>query len=102
MATVWLGLDNRLARRVAIKIPSEQIIAEETFSIRFEREAQIAASLSHPHLVSVYDYGFEGERPYLISEFVDGSEPRGTPGRSAGAIHGGDRRGPSRRACPHP
>ena len=76
MATVWLGLDNRLARRVAIKIPSEQIIAEETFSIRFEREAQIAASLSHPHLVSVYDYGFEGERPYLISEFVDGSASR--------------------------
>ena len=73
MATVWLGLDNRLARRVAIKIPSEAIVADETFSIRFEREAQIAAALSHPHLVSVYDYGYEDDRPYLVSEYVDGS-----------------------------
>ncbi len=72
MATVWLGRDERLARRVAIKIPSEGILAEETFSIRFEREAQTAAALSHPHLVSVYDYGYEGERPYLVSEFIDG------------------------------
>jgi serine/threonine-protein kinase len=73
MATVWLGLDNRLARRVAIKIPSEEILADESFSVRFEREAQIAAALSHPHLVSVHDYGCEGERPYLVSEFVNGS-----------------------------
>ena len=36
-----------------------------------------AAALSHPHLVSVYDYGYEGDRPYLVSEFVDGSNLAG-------------------------
>lgn len=73
MATVWLALDTRLARDVAIKLPTDALAADETFSVRFEREAQTAAALSHPHLVSVYDYGTEGERPYLVSEFIDGS-----------------------------
>ena len=72
MATVWLGEDLRLARRVAIKIPSEAILADQAFSIRFEREARTAAALSHPHLVPVYDYGYEDERPYLVSEYIDG------------------------------
>ncbi len=72
MATVWLALDTRLARSVAIKLPSESLAADETFAIRFEREAQTAAALSHPHLVSVFDYGTEGDRPYLVSEYIDG------------------------------
>ena len=72
MATVWLGEDLRLARRVAIKVPSEAILADQAFSVRFEREARTAAALSHPHLVSVYDYGYEDERPYLVSEYIDG------------------------------
>lgn len=72
MATVWLALDTRLARSVAIKLPTEALTADETFIIRFEREAQTAAALSHPHLVSVFDYGTEGDRPYLVSEYIDG------------------------------
>jgi len=72
MATVWLAEDLRLARRVAIKIPSEAILADQAFSVRFEREARTAAALSHPHLVPVYDYGYEDERPYLVSEHIDG------------------------------
>src|SRR5690349_9414248 len=73
MATVWLGRDTRLARPVAIKMPSEALTSDESFAIRFEREAQTAAALSHPNLVSVYDYGTEGDRPYLVSEYIDGS-----------------------------
>ncbi len=73
MATVWLGRDTRLARPVAIKMPSETLSADESFAIRFEREAQTAAALSHPNLVSVYDYGSEGDRPYLVSEYIDGA-----------------------------
>lgn len=72
MATVWLALDTRLARSVAIKLPSEALASDDTFAIRFEREAQTAAALSHPHLVSVFDYGTEGDRPYLVSEYIDG------------------------------
>jgi serine/threonine-protein kinase len=73
MATVWLAQDTRLARRVAVKMPSEALSADESFAIRFEREAQTAAALSHANLVSVYDYGSEDGRPYLVSEYIDGS-----------------------------
>ncbi|MEO7197346.1 MAG: protein kinase [Solirubrobacterales bacterium] len=73
MATVWLAIDSRLARDVAIKVPTAALSADDTFLIRFEREAQTAAALSHPNLVSIYDYGREGERPYLVCEYVDGA-----------------------------
>jgi serine/threonine-protein kinase len=73
MATVWLARDTRLAREVAIKLPSEALSADESFVLRFDREAQTAAALTHPGLVSVYDYGLEGDRPYLVSEYVDGA-----------------------------
>ena len=73
MATVWLALDTRLQRQVAIKLPSDALLGDETFAQRFEREARTAAALSHPNLVPVYDYGSEGERPYLVSEFIDGA-----------------------------
>ncbi len=73
MATVWLAKDTRLARPVAIKLPSRELSEDSTFGRRFEREAQTAASLSHPNLVPVFDYGSEGDRPYLVSEFIDGA-----------------------------
>lgn len=73
MATVWLATDTRLQRGVAIKLPSDALSADRTFARRFEREARTVAALSHPNLVSVYDYGSEGDRPYLVSEFIDGA-----------------------------
>lgn len=73
MATVWLALDTRLRRQVAIKLPSDTLLGDETFAQRFEREARTAAALSHPNLVPVYDYGSEDERPYLVSEYIDGA-----------------------------
>ena len=73
MATVWLATDDRLQRRVAIKLPSEALLADESFARRFEREAQTAAALSHPNLVPVYDFGTEADRPYLVSEYIEGA-----------------------------
>lgn len=73
MATVWLASDERLRRPVAIKLPTDALLADPTFARRFEREAQTAAGLSHPNLVSVYDYGSEGGRPYLVSEYIEGA-----------------------------
>ena len=73
MATVWLANDSRLHRLVAIKIPSDALSHDPVFNQRFEREARTAASLSHPNLVSVHDYGWEGERPFLVSEYIDGA-----------------------------
>jgi eukaryotic-like serine/threonine-protein kinase len=72
MATVWLGRDLRLDRPVAIKLLSETLVEQPGFVDRFEREARIAARLSHPNLVTVHDLGFEGDRPYLVMEYVEG------------------------------
>jgi len=73
MATVWRAADTRLHRQVAIKLPSAALAGDDAFAQCFEREARTAAQLSHPNLVPVYDYGTEGDRPYLVSEYIDGS-----------------------------
>ncbi len=72
MATVWRARDLRLGRDVAIKVIAETRFDEPGFVERFEREAQIAARLSHPNLVGVHDLGFLEGRPYLVMEFIDG------------------------------
>ncbi|MGN6202028.1 MAG: protein kinase domain-containing protein [Solirubrobacterales bacterium] len=74
MAAVWLGHDEVLERPVAVKVLSDTIASDPGFVARFRREAQTAASLSHPNLVGVYDYSDEGERPYLVMQFVPGED----------------------------
>lgn len=71
MGTVFRAVDTRLQRRVAIKFLSDDL-ADAAARRRFQREAQMASSLNHPHILTVYDVGeFEG-RQYLVTEFVDG------------------------------
>jgi hypothetical protein len=72
MASVWVAHDPRLHREVAIKIISDTLALDSTFVERFEREARIAAALSHPHVVSAFDYGTHYGRPYLVVEYVAG------------------------------
>jgi serine/threonine-protein kinase len=72
MAVVWLAGDERLERRVAVKVLSDALAADPTYRRRFEREARIAAKITHPNLVQVYDYGSSEERPYLVMEYVEG------------------------------
>ena len=71
MGTVYRALDTKLHRPVAIKFLSDEL-ADAAARRRFQREAQMASSLNHPHIVTVYDVGeFEG-RQYLVTEFIDG------------------------------
>ena len=72
MAAVWLGHDEVLDRPVAVKVLSDTIATDPGFVARFRREAQTAASLSHPNLVGVYDYSDQDERPYLVMQLVPG------------------------------
>ena len=72
MAAVWLGHDEVLDRPVAVKVLSDTIASDPGFVARFRREARTAAALSHPNLVGVYDFSEEGERPYLVMQFVPG------------------------------
>ena len=72
MATVWLGEDEELARPVAVKILSEALADKPDYAVRFGREARTAARVTHPNLVNVYDFDAEGERPFLVMEYVEG------------------------------
>jgi serine/threonine protein kinase len=72
MAEVFEGRDRLLARRVAIKVLQAQFVRDPSFLIRFKREAQAAASLSHPNIVGVYDTGTEDGTHFIVMEFVDG------------------------------
>ncbi len=73
MAVVWLALDERLDREVAVKVLSDTLTAEHDYRGRFRQEAHVAAGLQHPNLVSVYDYD-AGERPYLVMEYIEGGD----------------------------
>src|SRR6266566_4032196 len=71
MGTVYRAVDTKLNRPVAIKFLSDDL-ADAAARRRFQREAQMASSLNHPHILTVYDVGeFEG-RQYIVTEFVDG------------------------------
>jgi len=77
MAEVHRGRDLRLGRDVAIKMLRTDLARDNTFQMRFRREAQNAAALNHPAIVAVYDTGEEraptGEvLPYIVMEFVAG------------------------------
>ncbi len=72
MAAVWLGHDEVLDRPVAVKVLADTIASDPGFVTRFRREATTLAGLSHPNLVGVYDFSEEGERPYLVMQFVPG------------------------------
>ena len=76
MASVWLGHDERLDRLVAVKVMSEPLAADASYTRRFEREARTAAGLSHPNLVRIFDYATDGERPALVMEYVEGGTLR--------------------------
>jgi eukaryotic-like serine/threonine-protein kinase len=71
MASVWLGRDQRLDRPVAIKVLSDTLAGDPGYVERFRREARLAARLSHPNLVKVFDFEPEG-RPALIMEYIEG------------------------------
>jgi eukaryotic-like serine/threonine-protein kinase len=73
MATVWMAEDTRLGRPVAVKVISDALASQAPYVERFRREARIAAGLSHPNLVKVYDFGSEGGRPFLVMEYIEGA-----------------------------
>ena len=65
MATVYLALDERLDREVAVKVMHDNLARDTTFVSRFRREARSAARLSHPNVVAVYDQGQDGTDMFL-------------------------------------
>ncbi|HEX9299396.1 MAG TPA: Stk1 family PASTA domain-containing Ser/Thr kinase [Actinomycetota bacterium] len=72
MAEVYRGFDQVLDRTVAIKVLLPQFARDAGFVARFRREAQAAARLNQPTIVGVYDSGSDGDRQYIVMEFVEG------------------------------
>lgn len=72
MADVYRAKCHRLNRFVAIKILKPEFSADKSLVTKFRAEAQSAAGLSHPNIVSVYDVGDDGELHYIVMELVEG------------------------------
>ena len=72
MGKVVLAQDGELDRAVAVKVLDEQLAQDPGFRARFSREARVAASLSHPNIVTVFDVGEAEGRPFIVMEYIDG------------------------------
>jgi beta-lactam-binding protein with PASTA domain/predicted Ser/Thr protein kinase len=72
MAEVFLGTDRVLGRRIAIKVLSDRFARDGSFVARFRREAQSAAALNHPNVVSVFDTGSDDGTHFIVMEYVRG------------------------------
>ncbi|MEO3947531.1 Stk1 family PASTA domain-containing Ser/Thr kinase [Gorillibacterium sp. CAU 1737] len=72
MALVYKARDILLNRIVAVKVLRPQFVHDEEFIQRFRREAQSAAALSHPNIVSIYDVGQREDIHYIVMEYVEG------------------------------
>lgn len=83
MADVWRATDTKLARTVAVKVIHATYAEDPQFAERFLREARVVASLEHPNILPVYDFGDEGGIPFLVMPHLAGGtlrdRLRGTP-----------------------
>jgi eukaryotic-like serine/threonine-protein kinase len=73
MAIVYRAIDTRLGRTVAVKVLHPEFARDKPFLERFQQEAEFAASLgAHPNIVDIYDIGEDGDRRYIVMEFIEG------------------------------
>jgi len=76
MGEVYRARDERLGRDVAIKVLPEAVSSDPDRLARFEREARALAQLSHPAILSIFDFGKEGEMTYAVTELLEGETLR--------------------------
>ena len=89
MAVVYRAYDTRLQREIALKLLAAHLITESAFYQRFEREARTIATLEHPSIVPVYDFGIdENKQPYLVMRLLRGGTLRDR--RARGELAGAD------------
>jgi len=74
MAVVHKAYDEMLERTVAIKILKEDYASDLEFRERFKQEAKAAANLSHPNIVTVYDFGFDDGQVFIVFEHIEGKD----------------------------
>jgi serine/threonine-protein kinase len=74
MAVVYKAHDTVLNRVVAVKVLRDTFAQDVDFRARFQHEAQAAANLGHPNIVTVYDFGQDGAQSYIVMEYVEGRD----------------------------
>lgn len=72
MAQVFLAVQPKIGREVAIKILPSYFLQDQTFLERFSREVRIAAALQHPHILPIYDFGEQEDMPYIVMAYLTG------------------------------
>lgn len=72
MGEVYLADDNRLGRRVALKILPPGLMEHHDRLKRFKQEAKAASALNHPNILTIHEFGTENDSHYIVTEFVDG------------------------------
>ena len=88
MGEVYRALDTKLNRPVAVKLLSDEL-ADAAARRRFQREAQMASSLNHPHILTVHDAGEIEGRQYLVTEYIDGGTLKDWAQPGANRVPGG-------------
>jgi serine/threonine-protein kinase len=74
MAVIYNAQDLILERKVALKILKKELSRDQSFQNRFRSEAKASASLIHPNIITTFDFGFDGDRLYIVMEFIDGAD----------------------------
>jgi len=87
MGQVYLALDERLGRKVALKFLPERLTANNVQLSRFKSEARAASALNHPNILTVYEIGTEGNRHFIATEFIEGVTLRATLARGRMSMH---------------
>src|SRR5216110_3158000 len=87
MGQVYLTRDERLGRKVALKLLPEHLTADETQLSRFKAEARSASALNHPNILTVYEIGTEGNRHFIATEFIEGITLRASLARERMNLH---------------
>ena len=77
MGVVYLAWDERLARKVALKLLPQSMVANEAELARLKREARTASALNHPNIVTIHDIGEVDSTYYVATEFIEGTTLRG-------------------------
>ena len=71
MSTVYLGIQEKLSRKVAIKILDPSLLKNKMIEIRFLQEAETAANMYHSNIISIYDIGRVEDCSYMVMEYLE-------------------------------